>query len=90
MVAGLLKLLESQGIPLQAAVEFFQSRGFAIDWIGFADEAFALGWKPGTVMAKVEEVAVDVLDREEGREIVARLRQQVKRLATNGSDSSTG
>lgn len=83
----MLKLTESQGIPLQAVLDSFARRGWVVDWCGLLEDALALRWNASTALARVEEATLDVLGRGASREIAARLRRRLAEMRGGGLHS---
>jgi hypothetical protein len=71
VIAGVMRLMESQGIPLQVILTHFDITGLVVDWPSFIEEGISLKWRITTIIARVEEAATDVLGKEAAQSIVS-------------------
>ena len=88
MIGGFHKLLESQGIPLQAFLQHCVDTGSVPDWIGYAEDALAMRWNLSTVLSRIAEAVSDVYGRDHAPQVEARLRDWVARCPSGGGEAA--
>ncbi len=57
--AGLFKLHDTHGIPIEITALLANERGMCIDWTGFKDCALVAGWSQKTINYRLRQAAVD-------------------------------
>lgn len=77
VIAGIIKLSESQGIPLTIILQYLKEKHLIVDWIDYIDTAIQLKWNPKTALTKAEEAITEIYNQEYASEIIARMKMHL-------------
>lgn len=58
-ISGCFIFMSTLGLPLSSIVDTMQNRGFVIDWNDFIKSALKEGWKPTSIMIRLDEMCTD-------------------------------
>jgi hypothetical protein len=74
VAAGLFKLFDSQGIPLDVLFVTCQENGIVPDWIAFCEEVYQQGWTDKALIRRLDPVLADIYGPEYRDVVMGRLK----------------
>ena len=75
MLRNVFYQYETNGVQLDLLIEKFYSSGYLIDWVQFYDDAINIGWKPDTILKRIQYATEDVFSLAESECIIASLKR---------------
>jgi hypothetical protein len=73
VIAGVFPLVGTHSVPLEIVLDFFQRRGFVMDWLDYIAGARKDGHKPRTIKARITAAVGDVFGREHAQAVGERI-----------------
>jgi hypothetical protein len=55
-------------------LEFFDKKGFVVDWLEYYSDAIESNWKPDRTLIRIESSVSEVFGKEYGQEVIKRLK----------------
>lgn len=71
-MAGVYRLMETEGIPLEVILMGLREKGFVISWMHFYQEAASAGMEHGRILSRLDPAIVDGGHEPEFRDYVIR------------------
>jgi alanyl-tRNA synthetase len=53
LMRGVYRIVDSNGMPLELALQFIQSTGMMVDWVDFVSDAIRDGQEPEAVKVRI-------------------------------------
>ena len=60
VLSNVFRFYDTVGLPLTVVFQILDDKGFLICWSSFFQDATKAGWKPETILSRLEESIVDV------------------------------
>jgi len=64
VVPGVFEMCDTYGLPLEDAIFTIDQRGYAVDWVGFIEDARKHGWTDKTIRRKVVYAVREIFDKD--------------------------
>lgn len=74
IVGNIFIRCESQGLPLEIALDILDEHNCVISWIDFYEDAMNARWSPETTLEKIRTALVDIKGREYAEQVILRLK----------------
>ena len=80
VIGNVFKLIDTQGVPMEIVIDFFEKNNMIVDWIVFYEQASKSGWKLKTIKDRIKYPLLDCYGTEYTNTIMERLEEHMRSL----------